>query len=92
MCVCVGFHAPRLVSIENCMKLTQMIVQGLQETKSPLLQLPHFDEEHLRYCVSKKVGRALALCIIVLLCVSGIHKEWDEIVIVSLLLAPYKFL
>ena len=51
------------------MKLTQMIVQGLQETKSPLLQLPHFDEEHLRYCVSKKVGRALALCIIVVLCV-----------------------
>ncbi|KAJ3606824.1 hypothetical protein NHX12_026343, partial [Muraenolepis orangiensis] len=45
-----GFHAPRLVSIENCMKLTQMIVQGLQETKSPLLQLPHFEEEHLRYC------------------------------------------
>ncbi|XP_045577174.1 translocation protein SEC63 homolog isoform X2 [Salmo salar] len=49
-----GFHAPRLVSIENCMKLTQMIVQGLQESKSPLLQLPHFEEEHLRYCVSKK--------------------------------------
>uniref|UniRef100_A0A8C7N8Y7 Translocation protein SEC63 homolog n=1 Tax=Oncorhynchus kisutch TaxID=8019 RepID=A0A8C7N8Y7_ONCKI len=48
------FHAPRLVSIENCMKLTQMIVQGLQESKSPLLQLPHFEEEHLRYCVSKK--------------------------------------
>lgn len=50
-----GFHAPRLVSIENCMKLTQMIVQGLQESKSPLLQLPHFEEEHLRYCISKKV-------------------------------------
>ncbi|XP_064196488.1 translocation protein SEC63 homolog isoform X2 [Anguilla rostrata] len=49
-----GFHAPRLVSIENCMKLTQMIVQGLQESKSPLLQLPHFEEEHLRYCISKK--------------------------------------
>ncbi|XP_006626026.1 translocation protein SEC63 homolog [Lepisosteus oculatus] len=49
-----GFHAPRLVSIENCMKLSQMIVQGLQESKSPLLQLPHFEEEHLRYCVSKK--------------------------------------
>ncbi|XP_062323285.1 translocation protein SEC63 homolog [Osmerus eperlanus] len=49
-----GFHAPRLVSIENCMKLTQMIVQGLQEAKSPLLQLPHFEEEHLRYCISKK--------------------------------------
>uniref|UniRef100_A0AAZ3R988 Translocation protein SEC63 homolog n=1 Tax=Oncorhynchus tshawytscha TaxID=74940 RepID=A0AAZ3R988_ONCTS len=39
---------------DNCMKLTQMIVQGLQESKSPLLQLPHFEEEHLRYCVSKK--------------------------------------
>ncbi|KAK6488611.1 translocation protein SEC63-like protein isoform X1 [Huso huso] len=49
-----GFPAPRLVSIENCMKLSQMIVQGLQESKSPLLQLPHFEEEHLRYCVSKK--------------------------------------
>ncbi|XP_072297746.1 translocation protein SEC63 homolog [Eucyclogobius newberryi] len=49
-----GFHAPRLVTIENCMKLTQMIVQGLQESKSPLLQLPHFEEEHLRFCISKK--------------------------------------
>lgn len=50
-----GFHAPRLTTIENCMKLTQMIVQGLQESKSPLLQLPHFEDEHLRYCLSKKV-------------------------------------
>uniref|UniRef100_A0A3Q3QZ56 Translocation protein SEC63 homolog n=1 Tax=Monopterus albus TaxID=43700 RepID=A0A3Q3QZ56_MONAL len=49
-----GFPAPRLVTIENCMKLTQMTVQGLQESKSPLLQLPHFEEEHLRYCISKK--------------------------------------
>uniref|UniRef100_A0A3P8PBJ8 J domain-containing protein n=1 Tax=Astatotilapia calliptera TaxID=8154 RepID=A0A3P8PBJ8_ASTCA len=49
-----GFSAPRLVTIENCMKLTQMIVQGLKESKSPLLQLPHFEEEHLRYCISKK--------------------------------------
>uniref|UniRef100_A0A665V8W6 Translocation protein SEC63 homolog n=1 Tax=Echeneis naucrates TaxID=173247 RepID=A0A665V8W6_ECHNA len=49
-----SFHAPRLVTIENCMKLTQMTVQGLQESKSPLLQLPHFEEEHLRYCISKK--------------------------------------
>lgn len=49
-----GVHAPRLVSIENCMKLSQMVVQGLQEAKSPLLQLPHFQEEHLRYCISKK--------------------------------------
>lgn len=55
MCVFLGFHAPRLGTIENCMRLTQMIVQGLQESKSPLLQLPHFEEEHLRYCNSKKV-------------------------------------
>lgn len=55
VCLPSGFHAPRLVTIENCMKLTQMIVQGLQESKSPLLQLPHFEEEHLRYCISKKV-------------------------------------
>ncbi|TRY99183.1 hypothetical protein DNTS_001981 [Danionella cerebrum] len=49
-----GLRAPRLTSIENCMKLSQMVVQGLQEAKSPLLQLPHFEEEHLRYCMSKK--------------------------------------
>uniref|UniRef100_A0A7N6C2W5 Translocation protein SEC63 homolog n=1 Tax=Anabas testudineus TaxID=64144 RepID=A0A7N6C2W5_ANATE len=48
-------HRPRhSCRSENCMKLTQMIVQGLQESKSPLLQLPHFEEEHLRYCISKK--------------------------------------
>lgn len=50
-----GLNTPRLVTIENCMKLTQMIVQGLQESKSPLLQLPHFEEDYLRYCMSKKV-------------------------------------
>uniref|UniRef100_A0A673GMW8 Translocation protein SEC63 homolog n=1 Tax=Sinocyclocheilus rhinocerous TaxID=307959 RepID=A0A673GMW8_9TELE len=49
-----GLRAPRLTSIENCMKLSQMVVQGLQEAKSPLLQLPYFEEEHLRYCMSKK--------------------------------------
>uniref|UniRef100_A0A8B9JZY4 SEC63 homolog, protein translocation regulator n=1 Tax=Astyanax mexicanus TaxID=7994 RepID=A0A8B9JZY4_ASTMX len=56
-----GFRAPRLTSIENCMKLTQMTVQGLQEAKSPLLQLPHFEEEHLRYCISKKVYKVRSL-------------------------------
>uniref|UniRef100_A0AAY5EX30 J domain-containing protein n=1 Tax=Electrophorus electricus TaxID=8005 RepID=A0AAY5EX30_ELEEL len=30
-----GFRAPRLTSIENCMKLTQMAVQGLQERALP---------------------------------------------------------
>uniref|UniRef100_A0A4W3J8H0 Translocation protein SEC63 homolog n=1 Tax=Callorhinchus milii TaxID=7868 RepID=A0A4W3J8H0_CALMI len=49
-----GIHAPRLESIENCMKLSQMLVQSLWDFKSPLLQLPHFEEEHLKYCWSKK--------------------------------------
>ncbi|XP_078398635.1 translocation protein SEC63 homolog [Cetorhinus maximus] len=49
-----GIHAPRLESIENCMKLSQMLVQSLWESKSPLLQLPLFEEEHLKYCLSKK--------------------------------------
>ncbi|XP_062896877.1 translocation protein SEC63 homolog [Mobula hypostoma] len=49
-----GIHAPRLESIENCMKLSQMLVQSLWESKSPLLQLPFFEEETLKYCLSKK--------------------------------------
>nr|XP_033793376.1 translocation protein SEC63 homolog isoform X1 [Geotrypetes seraphini] len=42
------FRAPSLGSLENCMKLCQMIVQGLQQFKSPLLQLPHIEEDNLR--------------------------------------------
>ena len=30
------------------MKLSQMAVQGLQQFKSPLLQLPHIEEDNLR--------------------------------------------
>ncbi|CAF0943169.1 unnamed protein product [Didymodactylos carnosus] len=47
-------HPPRLDSIENTMKLSPMIVQALWNTKSPLLQLPHITENHLRYFESKK--------------------------------------
>ncbi|KAB1275790.1 Translocation protein SEC63-like protein [Camelus dromedarius] len=42
------FRAPTLASLENCMKLSQMAVQGLQQFKSPLLQLPHIEEDNLR--------------------------------------------
>ncbi|XP_077669024.1 translocation protein SEC63 homolog isoform X3 [Eretmochelys imbricata] len=42
------FRAPSLGSLENCMKLSQMAVQGLQQFKSPLLQLPHIEEDNLR--------------------------------------------
>jgi len=37
------------------MKLSPMIVQGLWEIKSPLLQLPHIHEENLKWFSSKKV-------------------------------------
>lgn len=45
---------PTIETIENCMKLSPMIIQGLWEFKNPLLQLPHVTEEHLKYFTSKK--------------------------------------
>jgi len=45
---------PSLDTIENVMKLSPMIVQGLWENKSPLLQLPHISEDMLRHFVNKK--------------------------------------
>ncbi len=48
-------NPPRLDTIENTMKLSPMIVQALLNTKSPLLQLPHITESHLRFFETKKV-------------------------------------
>ncbi|GLH14484.1 AAEL007987-PA, partial [Gryllus bimaculatus] len=45
---------PNIETIENCMKLCPMIVQGLWEYKSPLLQLPHVCDDHLKYFITKK--------------------------------------
>ncbi|XP_056642666.1 translocation protein SEC63 homolog isoform X2 [Diorhabda sublineata] len=45
---------PPIETIENCMKLSPMIVQGLWEFKSPLLQLPYINEDNLKYFMSKK--------------------------------------
>ncbi|KAF2893531.1 hypothetical protein ILUMI_12642 [Ignelater luminosus] len=45
---------PSIETIENCMKLCPMIVQGLWEFKSPLLQLPYINEDNLKYFISKK--------------------------------------
>ncbi|CAF3403353.1 unnamed protein product [Rotaria sp. Silwood1] len=42
-------NAPRLDTIENTMKLSPMLVQALLNTKSPLFQLPHITESHLRF-------------------------------------------
>lgn len=47
-------HLPSLETIENCMKLCPMIVQGMWEYKNPLLQLPHIVEENLKYFSHKK--------------------------------------
>ncbi|XP_043273774.1 translocation protein SEC63 homolog isoform X2 [Venturia canescens] len=44
----------RIQTIENCMRLSSMIVQGFWEFKNPLLQLPHIEEEHLKYFLAKK--------------------------------------
>ncbi|KAK2709517.1 hypothetical protein QYM36_013248 [Artemia franciscana] len=40
---------PYLFSLENAMKLCPMIVQALWDHKNPLLQLPHTDEDILKY-------------------------------------------
>ncbi|KAG8582409.1 hypothetical protein GDO81_008037 [Engystomops pustulosus] len=45
---------PSLASLENCMKLCQMIVQGLQQFKSPFMQLPFIEEDHLRRVFNHK--------------------------------------
>lgn len=49
-----GQKLPPIETIENCMKLAPMVIQGLWEFKSPLLQLPHLTEDHLKYFVNKK--------------------------------------
>ncbi|CAH3176181.1 unnamed protein product [Porites evermanni] len=47
-------NTPRLETVENCMRVSQMMVQGLWDTKSPLLQLPHLNQENLRHFTTKK--------------------------------------
>ncbi|XP_025097112.1 translocation protein SEC63 homolog [Pomacea canaliculata] len=45
---------PRLETIENLMKLSQMIVQALNEKASPLQQLPHITPDMLRHFTNRK--------------------------------------
>lgn len=47
-------NLPSIETIENCMKLSPMILQGLWEFKSPFLQLPFVTEDHLRLFTTKK--------------------------------------
>jgi len=44
------------------MKLCPLIVQGMWEYKSPLLQLPHITEDNLKYFTSKKVIKVEGFC------------------------------
>lgn len=45
---------PTIETIENCMKLSPMIIQALWEFKSPFLQLPYITDDHLRMFSTKK--------------------------------------
>ncbi|XP_012272858.1 translocation protein SEC63 homolog [Orussus abietinus] len=45
---------PTINTLENCMKLCPMIVQGFWEFKNPLLQLPHITDDNLKYFLAKK--------------------------------------
>ncbi|KAF8771928.1 translocation protein SEC63 homolog [Argiope bruennichi] len=51
---------PNLDTIENAMKLSACIVQALWDNKSPLLQLPHINEDMLRhFCTRKRNIRSI---------------------------------
>ncbi|KAA8499650.1 DnaJ protein ERDJ2A [Porphyridium purpureum] len=43
-----------LSSYLNCLKVTQMLCQGLSDKDSPLLQIPLFTEEEVRHCGTRK--------------------------------------
>ena len=42
-------NMPRLETVENCMLVSQMMVQGMWNSKSPLLQLPYVEMNTLRH-------------------------------------------
>jgi translocation protein SEC63 len=45
---------PSLDSIEHAMKLSPMVVQALWDKQSPLLQLPHIEEDMLKHFHSRR--------------------------------------
>ncbi|XP_003742707.1 translocation protein SEC63 homolog [Galendromus occidentalis] len=45
---------PKLETLENAIKLCQLVVQALWENRNPLLQIPYIGEEHLRLFSNKK--------------------------------------
>lgn len=47
-------NPPKLETMENLMKLSQMVIQGVWDSKSSFLMLPHLSQEHLRHFSTKK--------------------------------------
>jgi len=47
-------NPPRLESLENLMKLSQMTTQAVWETNKAFLMLPHISQDHLRHFNTKK--------------------------------------
>ncbi|XP_061192090.1 translocation protein SEC63 homolog [Saccostrea echinata] len=47
-------YMPRLETVENCMKLSQMLIQAVDVRTSPLLQLPHLTQDMLKHFTTKK--------------------------------------
>ena len=45
---------PSLDTIENAMKLSPLVVQALWDKASPLMQLPHIEEDMLKHFHSRK--------------------------------------
>uniref|UniRef100_A0A7M5XBC5 J domain-containing protein n=1 Tax=Clytia hemisphaerica TaxID=252671 RepID=A0A7M5XBC5_9CNID len=45
---------PKLETMENLMKLSQMLIQGVWESKSTFQMLPHISQENLRHFNTKK--------------------------------------
>ncbi|XP_053677368.1 translocation protein SEC63 homolog isoform X1 [Anopheles nili] len=52
-------RVPSIETIENCMKLSPMIIQGLRESEHPLMQLPHMTKEMRAYMARKHNTRNL---------------------------------
>ena len=48
-------NPPKLETMENLMKLSQMLIQGVWESKSTFLMLPHISQDNLRHFNTKKV-------------------------------------
>ena len=59
-CFFLVSQVPRLETVENIMKLSQMIIQGFWDrSTSPLIQLPHLDSHSLSEKRKRRVSSIL---------------------------------